>query len=71
MRYVDEILIILLAYVDVAFPVGVISDDNVADVMFNTIVDDNTRCFAHIVVHAVVTLTGNQKLFVRSFFDTL
>lgn len=71
MRNLDEVLIVLLADVNFSFPIRIITDNDVANSIFNTVIDDSSCRNAHGVIYSPIALAQIQILSPSYTSDTL
>ena len=71
MRNLNEVLIVLLADVDFSFPVSVITNDDVADSIFNAVIDNSSCRNAQGVIYSPIALAQIQILSPSCTSDTL
>ena len=71
MRNLHKILVVPSANVNIAFPVRIIPDNNVADTVFHAVIDNPLRSDAHCMVDSPVAFAQIEILPVRCSLDSL
>ena len=69
MRDLNKVLIVAFADVDLSFPLRIHTTNDLADFVFNAVIDDVTRCFVEIVSNIVITVHCQTGLLLGSSFD--